>query len=63
MTWMLVLTLFSSANGSYVQSFASEKECVVEMNRFIRKNDGNADVKYIGCAPAEVAYNDEELDF
>jgi hypothetical protein len=59
-TWMLVLTLFSSSNGSYVQSFASEKECVAEMNKFVRKNDGNADVRYIGCAPADLAMNEDE---
>ena len=60
MTWMLVLTLFCSPNGSYVQSVASEKECVAEMNRFIRKNDSNADVRYIGCAPADLAMNEED---
>ena len=60
MTWMLVLTLFSNPNGNYVQSFASEKECVAEMNRFIRKNDANADVRYIGCAPADLAMNEDD---
>lgn len=60
MTWMLVLNLLSNPNGNYVQSFASEKECVAEMNKFIRYNDTNEDVKYIGCAPADLALNEEE---
>lgn len=60
MTWMLVLNLLSNPTGNYVQSFSSEKECVAEMNKFIRLNDSNEDVKYIGCAPADLALNEEE---
>ena len=60
MTWMLVLFLFSNPTGSYVQSFSTEKECVAEMNKFVRHNVSNEDVKYIGCAPANVAMNEEE---
>ena len=59
-TWILVLNLISNPTGNYVQSFKSEKECVAEMNKFIRNNDGNPDVKYIGCAPADFAMNEEE---
>lgn len=60
MTWMLILSLFSNPAGNYAQSFKTEKECVAEMNRFIRLNDGNTDVKYIGCAPADLAMNEED---
>ena len=60
MTWMLVLNLLSNPAGNYVQSFSTEKECVAEMNKFIRLNDSNEDVKYIGCAAADIAMNEEE---
>lgn len=60
MSWILVLNLISNPNGNYVQSFNTEKECVFEMNKFIRKNHDNPDVKYIGCAPADIALNDDE---
>ena len=60
MTWMLVLNLLSNPTGNYVQSFKTEKECVAEMNKFIRNNDSNEDVKYIGCAPADLALNEED---
>lgn len=59
MTWILVLNLISNPTGNYVQSFSTEKECVMEMNKFIRNNDDNTDVKYIGCASAEIAMNEE----
>jgi len=60
MTWMLVLNLLSNPTGNYVQSFSSEKECVAEMNKFIRLNDSNEDVKYIGCPPADLAMNEDD---
>lgn len=59
MSWILVLNLFSNPAGNYVQAFESEKACVAEMNKFIRLNDDNENVKYIGCAPADIAMNDD----
>lgn len=58
--WILVLSLLSNPNGQYAQSFDTEKECVFAMNKFIRYNDTNPDVKYIGCAKSDLALNDEE---
>ena len=60
MTWMLVLTLLSNPTGNYVQSFKSEKECVSEMNRFIRKNETNQDIKYIGCSQVNFAMLEDQ---
>jgi hypothetical protein len=54
------LNLLSNPTGNYVQSFSSEKECVNEMNKFIRYNDTNDDIKYIGCAPADLAMNEDD---
>ncbi len=60
MAWILVLNLFSNPTGSYVQSFSTEKECVKEMNKFIRLNDANKDVKYIGCSSTDLAMNEDD---
>jgi hypothetical protein len=63
MTWLLVLSLFSNADGNYVRTFNTEAECVKEMKSFVSKNKDNADVKYIGCSSTEAdmaSIEDEE---
>ena len=59
MTWILVLNLLSNPTGNYVQTFSSEKECLAEMNKFIRLNDSNEDDKYIGCVFTYITMNEE----
>lgn len=58
--WILMLSLFSNPDGNYTQTFKTEKECVIEMGKFMRKNDGNTDIKYVGCMSAAVASNESE---
>jgi len=55
MTWLLVLSMFSNPNGNYVRAFNTEAECTKEMKAFIKKNDGNTDIKYIGCTSTQSA--------
>lgn len=59
MSWILVMSLFSNTSGNYIREFQSEKQCVSEMNKVIRKTDEN-NIKYIGCISNAVAINEEE---
>jgi hypothetical protein len=47
--------MFSNPDGNYVRAFNTESECTKEMKAFIKKNDGNTDVKYIGCTSTQSA--------
>lgn len=61
MPWILIMSLFSNTSGNYIREFSSEKQCVTEMNKVIRKTD-STNIKYIGCVVNAVAIANNESE-
>ena len=49
MSWILAMALSSNPDGLYVRNFATEQECVAEMNRLVKANASNPLVDGIAC--------------
>lgn len=49
MNWILAVSLISNPDGLYTRTFATEAQCIVEMNSFIQRNRENPLVKGVAC--------------